>query len=83
MTKNTLKIDTNARGQPMHIKYNNGVNEWFDYADDGKIIKYVSSRAFDKYRRKKGYYEYVNGKLIWISLIAIAIIDKFKEQEKR
>lgn len=76
MSENTLKIDTNARGQPTHIKYSNGVNEWFDYADDGKTVKYVSSRAFDKYRRKKGYYEYVNGELTWTSLIAIAIIDK-------
>lgn len=75
MTENTLKIDTNARGQPLHIKYSNGVNEWFDYGENGKIVKYVSSRTFDKYRRKKGYYEYIDDKLIWTSLIAIAIID--------
>lgn len=75
MTENTLKIDTNARGQPTHIKYSNGVNEWFDYDENGKIVKYVSSRIFDKYRRKKGYYENVNGKLTWTSLIALAIID--------
>lgn len=75
MSEKQLKIDTNARGQPTHIKYNNGVNEWFDYGENGKIVKYVSSRIFDKYRRKKGYYEYVNGKLTWTSLIAIAIID--------
>lgn len=75
MSEKQLKIDTNARGQPLHIKYSNGVNEWFDYDENGKTVKYVSSRAFDKYRRKNGYYEYVNGKLTWTSLTALAIID--------